>query len=142
VLYLLFCQLLALVVIELHGTFLLFPYICIQIRLYVTTKKEQLYACLLRVELGDELAAALDHVVTVDGVEYLLTLFAAGHKTKLLENIQMVGDGWLRHVENVHNVTDALFFLRQYHQDTLPGVVSQSLAELYAIDRHDLLLNL
>ena len=57
----------------------------------------------LHVEPGGEPAAALDDIVAIDGVEYLLALLTARHQAELLEDIQMVGDGRLHsHTRRFH----------------------------------------
>ena len=100
------------------------------------TKKEHSHLALLRVELGDELTAAFYHVVAIDGVEHLLTLLAVDHQAELLEDTQVVGDGWLGHRKGVHDIADRHLSLHQHLQNPLPGLVSQGLAELYTIGWH------
>jgi len=111
-------------------------YLCI-----VAKKQGSHLAYLLRVELGHELAATFDYVVALEGVEHLLTLFAAGHQAELLEDAQVVGDGRLGHSKGVHDVTDTHFPIQQHHQNPLPGIVGQGSAKRYAINGHGSLPN-
>lgn len=61
---------------------------------------------MLRVELGNKLPAAFNHVVAVDGVEHLLALLAAGHQAELLKDAQVVGDGRLGHSKGIDDVAN------------------------------------
>jgi len=93
-------------------------------------------AHLLRVELSDQPTATFNHVIAIDGVEYLFALLAAGHQAELLEDAQVMGDGRLGHRKSVHDVADAHFSTQEHLQDPLTGFISQGFAELYTINGH------
>ena len=99
-------------------------------------KKRSNLADLACIELGEELATALDHLIAVDGVKHLLALLAAGHQAEPLENVQVVGDSRLGHIEGGHDITDAHLPLLQHLQYLLPGIVGQSLAKVHTVNHY------
>jgi hypothetical protein len=60
----------------------------------------------------------------------LLAFSTAGDQVGLSKKIKMVGNGWLRHVENINKVADTLLaFVLQNLQNALPGSIAKRLAE-------------
>jgi hypothetical protein len=94
------------------------------------------FARLIGIELGHEHAAALHKVIVVDVVKHEFALLATGDQLELLEDAEVVRNGWLGHVESIHDVTDALFPVQQHHQDLLASIVGQGFAKLDTIDHH------
>ncbi len=88
-----------------------------------------------RREFGVENTAALDNVILVSPVINLFAIPAADNQLSLLEKIEMMGDGGLGNIKNIHQIVDAFFaFSLQDFQNSLPGFVAQSLTKSHHIN--------
>jgi hypothetical protein len=88
----------------------------------------------LATELGHQPPATLDDVLLVDGIVDLFALSATAYQTHVFEDAQVMGDGRLRQVKRVDDVTDAPLALEQQAQDSLARFVGQRSTKGYTIN--------
>jgi len=77
------------------------------------------------------LAEQLQHVIVVDGVEYLLAVAAELYEAGTAEDAELMGDGGLTHVQAVCDIVDAQFLCGCKEGENLDaGRVTEGLEEV------------